>query len=180
MSIPCPGARRLEATVVVLGDHVNTDLLHPPAFYSRDAREAARGALAGLGVDLAAAGPGPYVLVAGRNLGCGSSRESTMRALQAAGVRALVARSFAHIFHRTALALGLWPLRSGESPAGLATGQRVTIDLDTARLTWSGGSLALEQPDAWEVAVMELGGLARRLDEGVDNWDGLATRAGKP
>ena len=86
-----------------LGDHVNTDLLHPPSYFSLDGSKVEEGLREGmqrLGADLRGeyAGDG-LVIVAGENMGCGSSRETSVRALCIAGVKAVVASSFARIFY---------------------------------------------------------------------------------
>ena len=75
----------------------------------------------------------PYaIVVAGRNFGCGSSREHAPIALGAAGVKAVVAQSFARIFFRNCVATGeLYPVESVDRLADvLSTGDRVTLDLD--------------------------------------------------
>src|SRR6185436_17974524 len=68
------------------------------------------------------------ILVAGRNLGCGSSREHAVIALKAAGIRAIVAQSAARIFFRNAINLGLPVLISAEAAAGLEAGKLASVD----------------------------------------------------
>ena len=97
-----------------LGDHVNTDILHPPSYFSLDEGRMKEGLQAGmerLGTDLQRryAGDG-LVIVAGENMGCGSSRETSVRALCIGGVKAVVAGSFARIFYRNLANLGIPPL----------------------------------------------------------------------
>jgi 3-isopropylmalate/(R)-2-methylmalate dehydratase small subunit len=77
------------------------------------------------------------IVVAGRNFGCGSSREHAPIALGSAGCRVVVAESFARIFFRNSVATGeLYPCEStGRLCDELATGDRVTVDLDAATLT---------------------------------------------
>ncbi len=97
-----------------LGDHVNTDLLHPPSYFSLNANKVEEGLWEGmqrLGTDLRGQYTGDgLVIVAGENLGCGSSRETSVRALSIGGVKAVVARSFARIFYRSLANLGIPPL----------------------------------------------------------------------
>ena len=97
-----------------LGDHVNTDLLHPPSYFSLDQGRMKEGLQAGmerLGTDLQRRFiDDGLVIVAGENMGCGSSRETSVRALCIAGVKAVVASSFARIFYRNLANLGIPPL----------------------------------------------------------------------
>ena len=151
----------IEARALVLGDNVNTDLLHPPAFYSTDDGTAAVGAFAGLDIDRKALGPPPYVILAGKNFGCGSSRESTMRALKAAGLVAIAARSFAHIFRRTALNLGVPSLVLGKNPGPVPTGTPVALDTALWTLSLDGAKTQALEP--FEELLLAAGGLEAHL-----------------
>jgi 3-isopropylmalate/(R)-2-methylmalate dehydratase small subunit/methanogen homoaconitase small subunit len=155
---------------IVLGDNVNTDLLHPPAFFSSDKEKVVAGAFAGLGLDLAKLGPPPYVVLAGKNFGCGSSRESTMNALKGVGVAAFVARSFAHIFRRNALNQGVWPLVTHADISGATTGERVCIDLVRKVLSIEERVHPLEAPDDYEIEVLLAEGLLPLLEAYDMKW----------
>ncbi len=81
----------------------------------------------------------PYpIVIAGRNFGCGSSREHAPIAMGAAGVEAVIAESYARIFFRNCIATGeLFPFESHERFADLIqTGDEVTLDFDEETLTW--------------------------------------------
>jgi len=88
------------------------------------------------------------VIVAGENFGCGSSREYAPRALKAVGIAAIIAPSFARIFYRNALNLGL-PLFEVDLTGALRDVQRVTLDLDLPGLLTEGGTVALPSPPTW-------------------------------
>jgi 3-isopropylmalate dehydratase small subunit len=114
-----------------LGDHVNTDLIHPPSHFSLETAAMGEGLREGMkrldyhpreGVP-----PKGLVMVGGENLGCGSSRETTVRALAQAGVRAVVAKSFARIFYRSLANLGIPPLVCGEAHDHVKTGDNVRV-----------------------------------------------------
>jgi len=90
----------------------------------------------------AAVRPGDLI-VAGRNFGCGSSREYAPKALQAVGVGAIIAQSFARIFFRNALNLGI-PLFEAAWTDEIADGEEVTLDAEGGRLLTAHGAYALQ------------------------------------
>ena len=85
------------------------------------------------------------VIVAGKNFGCGSSREYAPRALKKCGIAAIIAPSFARIFFRNALNLGL-PLFEVDLTGQLADGDQVRLDLAESQLETANGILALPSP----------------------------------
>ncbi len=98
------------------------------------------------------------VLVAGRNFGCGSSREYAPRALQVVGIAGIIAASFARIFYRNALNLGL-PLFTADLTGLVEDGQEATLDLDGPALLSGTGRIVLPAPPAWVRRVWEEGGI---------------------
>ncbi len=107
--------------------------------------------------------PSDYVVViAGRNFGCGSSREHAPIALGSAGVRAVVAESFARIFFRNCLATGeLYPIESADRLCeAISTGQEVELDLDAEILRLADGSAEFKlRPLGRTRDVVSAGGL---------------------
>ncbi len=100
------------------------------------------------------------IVIAGRNFGCGSSREHAPIAMGAAGVQAVIAESYARIFFRNCVATGeLYPVESGDRLCDLVkTGQMATINLDTSALTVEGKSWSLK-PLGEARPVIEAGGI---------------------
>ncbi|MBK7973563.1 MAG: hypothetical protein IPK07_09925 [Deltaproteobacteria bacterium] len=166
-SPPSPSEQRLLCgRALVLGDHVNADLLHPPAFFSLDVTRLRAGFLAGLGRETDASSDGTtWIVVAGRNFGCGSSRETTVDALRRGGVVAVVAPSFGRIFRRTAAALGVPCFVSQGSLAEVLPDEELVLDAALACLVAGGGArrIALEAPDPFLEAVHAAGGLLEWL-----------------
>jgi 3-isopropylmalate dehydratase small subunit len=78
--------------------------------------------------------PGDFI-VAGKNFGCGSSREHAPIALKAAGISGVIAGSFARIFYRNAFNMGLAIFESPEAAAVLQNGQEISVDMDTGVIT---------------------------------------------
>ena len=92
----------------VYGDDVDTDVIIPGKYLrTKDARLWAEHAMEGLDSSFASGVQKGDVIVAGRNFGSGSSREQAPRALKGAGVAVVIARSFARIFYRNAINVGL-------------------------------------------------------------------------
>jgi len=77
--------------------------------------------------------PGDFI-IAGKNFGCGSSREHAPIALKAAGLSGIIAESFARIFYRNAFNMGLPIFESPEAAAELRDGEEITVDLDTGEI----------------------------------------------
>jgi len=105
----------------------------------------------------------PYaIVIAGRNFGCGSSREHAPIALGAAGVRAVVAESFARIFFRNCVATGeLYPLDANERLCDVVkTGDEATLDFDAGTLTVNGKIFSLK-PMGDVRPVIDAGGIFR-------------------
>ena len=167
-------ANRIEGRVYVLGDNIDTDLIIPAKYLNlvptipAEYRKLGSYAMAGLPDShprLVAPGreKSDYsIVIAGRNFGCGSSREHAPIALGAAGVRAVVAQSYARIFFRNAVATGeLFPVESVERlPDTFKTGDMAVVDLDTLTLTSAATGRVFKLKDLGDVRpVIEAGGL---------------------
>jgi 3-isopropylmalate/(R)-2-methylmalate dehydratase small subunit len=165
----------IEGKVFVVGDNIDTDQILPAQFMTLVAsdpaeyRELGTKALSGLpesyterlvpeGEDESAYA----IVVGGRNFGCGSSREQAPIALGAAGVKAVVAESFARIFFRNCIASGeLYPIDSTTRATEMfTTGEEVVLDLDAGELRSADGSKVVElRPMGETRTVIDAGGL---------------------
>jgi 3-isopropylmalate/(R)-2-methylmalate dehydratase small subunit len=149
----------------VFGDNVDTDALAPGAYVKYGIEEIARHCLESIDPAFAANVRPGDVLVGGRNFGAGSSREQAAEALRHLGVATVVAPSFAGIFYRNALNLGLLALvcpSAGRIPAGA----RVMIDREVAQLVDvdTGTVHRCEPIPAHLRALVEAGGLVPWLE----------------
>ncbi|MEA4888875.1 MAG: 3-isopropylmalate dehydratase small subunit [Clostridiaceae bacterium] len=126
---------RLQGHAFKYGDNVDTDVIIPARYLNTaEPAELARHCLEDLDPSfIGKVRPGD-ILVAGSNFGCGSSREHAPVAIKASGVSCVVARSFARIFYRNAINMGLPILESAEASAAVAAGDQLDIDLDTGRI----------------------------------------------
>ncbi len=112
------------------GDHVDTDVIIPARYLvTTDERELASHCMEGLVPEFSEKVQPGDVIVAGRNFGCGSSREHAPVAIKAAGIACVVAASFARIFYRNALNIGLPIVECPEAASELKEGDEVEIDI---------------------------------------------------
>ena len=113
------------------GDDINTDVIFPGKYtYTiTDQAEMAKHALEDLDPTFASSVQPGDVIVAGRNFGCGSSREQAAFCLKAAGLGAVVAKSFARIFFRNCINAGLPVVVQPDAVDLVEKGQEITIDL---------------------------------------------------
>jgi 3-isopropylmalate/(R)-2-methylmalate dehydratase small subunit len=117
------------------GNDVDTDLIIPARYLNTsDPKELASHCMEDADPTFAGkVGPGD-IIVAGKNFGCGSSREHAPIAIKAAGVTAVIAASFARIFYRNSINIGLPILESVEASKAIEEGHQVEIDLETGAI----------------------------------------------
>ena len=143
------------------GDDINTDVIFPGRYTYKvmEPAEMARHALEDLDPEFAGNVKPGDVIVAGKNFGCGSSREQAAACLRAAGVQAVVAKSFARIYFRNAINLGLAVLQCEEASEALKTGEEVEIDFAGGKII-SGDRVFkfFPFPDS-VIGIIEAGGL---------------------
>jgi 3-isopropylmalate/(R)-2-methylmalate dehydratase small subunit len=116
-------------TVYKLGDDVDTDAIIPARFLNTtDPEELGGHAFEDAAPDFRSALRGGGIVVAGRNFGCGSSREHAPVAMKTAGARIIIAESFARIFYRNAFNTGLAILESADAAREIRPGDSVEVD----------------------------------------------------
>ena len=126
---------KIEGRVWMFGDHVDTDLIIPARYLNvSDKNELAKHCFADLRPEFVKEVRAGDIVVAGVNFGCGSSREQAPLAMKAAGVGAVIAKSFARIFYRNAFNIGL-PIRDSEEAAeAFSEGAMISVDLETGEI----------------------------------------------
>ncbi len=123
---------QLEGKVWRFGNDVDTDLIIPARYLNTsDPKELAAHCMEDADPCFVSKVNTGDIIVAGKNFGCGSSREHAPIAIKAAGVSCVIASSFARIFYRNAINIGLPILESPEASAAIAEGAQVAIDLNT-------------------------------------------------
>ena len=150
----------------VFGDNVDTDAIAPGRYMKFGIEEIARHSMEALAPGFASSiGKGDFV-VAGRNFGCGSSREQAPEALRYLGVAALVAESFAGLFYRNAINLGLPAIVCAQARR-IRPGDRLSIDFQRGELANldRGEKLACEPIPAFLMTLIRDGGLLPHLEK---------------
>lgn len=127
---------RLTGKIIVIGKNVDTDQIYPGRYLAlTDPAEIGSHCLCGVDEEIAPNFPKGGIVVAGTNFGCGSSREHAPIALLNMGASAVVAESFARIFFRNAVNLGLVPLTCKGISQKVKDGQTLTLDLEEGTIT---------------------------------------------
>jgi 3-isopropylmalate/(R)-2-methylmalate dehydratase small subunit len=144
------------------GDNVDTDVIIPARYLSMStAQELAGHCMEDLDPEFAGQVQVGDIIVAGENFGCGSSREHAPLAIKGAGVSCVVARSFARIFYRNAINVGLPILESPPAVDGAQPGHDLEIDLEEGviRNLTTGQAFQAEAYPPFMMQIIEAGGL---------------------
>ena len=156
-----------------VGEHVDTDAIIPARFLvTADPQKLGQNCMAGLEPDWVRRVNQGDILVAGRNFGCGSSREHAPLAILGAGMPVVVGHSFARIFYRNAFNMGLPLLEVGDSLDAINDGDELEIDTASGRirdLTTGAEMICPPLPESMS-RILASGGLVgyvkQRLEQG--------------
>jgi 3-isopropylmalate/(R)-2-methylmalate dehydratase small subunit len=142
------------------GDDVNTDVIFPGKYtYSiTDRKEMAEHALEDLDPSFVKNVRPGDIIVAGKNWGCGSSREQAVICLKEAGVGAIVARSFARIYFRNCINAGL-PIVTCDAVDSVETGDEITIDFEAGTVHTPGSDYGFPPLASSVMEILNAGGL---------------------
>ena len=117
------------------GDHVDTDVIIPARYLNiSDFKELSEHAMEDIDTTFASNVKPGDIIVAGRNFGCGSSREHAPIVIQQKGVACIIAESFSRIFYRNAINIGLPVLEIGEEAKKIQAGDQVEVDFDKGEI----------------------------------------------
>lgn len=157
---------KAQGKVFKYGDNVDTDVIIPARYLNTpDAQELAAHCMEDIDASFAASVRPGDILVAGRNFGCGSSREHAPIAIKACGVSCVVAASFARIFYRNALNIGLPIMECPEAAAAIRAGDVASVDFAAGTIAdeTTGASFAAEPFPPFMQELIAAGGLAAYL-----------------
>ena len=143
------------------GDNVNTDVIYAGkyTYQQLEPAEMAKKSLEDLDPSFAKNVQPGDVIVAGKNFGCGSSREQAAACLRYAGVQAVVAKSFSPIYFRNAINLGLAVLQSLDAPDALQSGDEIEIDFAGGRILSAGRVFKFFPLPESVMGIVQAGGL---------------------
>lgn len=123
-------------TVIKYGDNVDTDVIIPARYLnSSDPAELALHCMEDIDKDFVNKKKPGDIIVATKNFGCGSSREHAPIAIKASGISCVIAETFARIFYRNAINIGLPIIECKEASEKISDGDEVIVDYDTGVIT---------------------------------------------
>ena len=123
-------------TVFKYGDNVDTDVIIPARYLnSSDPKELAQHCMEDIDKDFVKKVKSGDIMVANKTFGCGSSREHAPISIKAAGISCVIAETFARIFYRNAINIGLPIIECPEAAVAIAAGDEVEVDFDSGKIT---------------------------------------------
>ena len=154
------------------GDNVDTDVIIPARYLNiADKKELATHCMEDIDTNFVKVVKGGDVMVGGFNFGCGSSREHAPMVIKESGISCVIAKTFARIFYRNAINIGLAILECPEASEKIAAGDEVAIDFDTGVISdeTQGKTLQAAPFPAFIDGIIQSGGLLKSLKaRGVD------------
>ena len=126
----------ITGNIIVVGNNIDTDQIYPGRFLAiTDPKEIGSHCLCGVDENIATNFLYVFIVVAGTNFGCGSSREHAPLAIKTAGIACVIAASFARIFYRNAINIGLPILECPSASTAIREGDTVSVNFDTGVIT---------------------------------------------
>lgn len=152
------------------GDNVDTDVIIPARYLNTaDANELAKHCMEDIDATFVSKVAPGDIMVAGRNFGCGSSREHAPLAIKASGISCVIASTFARIFYRNAINIGLPIMECPEAVDSIAAGDQLSVDLSSGTITdiTSGKTFKAEPFPPFMQDLIAAGGLAAYMRKAV-------------
>lgn len=152
--------KKIKGQVIVLGKNIDTDQIYPGCHLAlTDPKEIGRLCLSGVDENIAPNFPKGGIVVASTNFGCGSSREHAAIALINMGAAAVVADSFARIFYRNGINLGLPLVVCKGLSECVKNGDEIEIDLEKGLVITDGETLECEKLGDQAMMILQAGGI---------------------
>lgn len=151
------------------GDNIDTDVIIPARYLNApDEASLASHCMEDIDTQFAATVEPGDIVVGGANFGCGSSREHAPIAIKASGISLVIAKSFARIFYRNAINIGLAILECPEAAEAIENGHEVEADLDAGVITdlTTGEKFKTSPFPAFIQKMIESGGLVASIQKG--------------
>ncbi len=161
---------KYEGNAIKYGDNVDTDVIIPARYLNTsDHAELASHCMEDIDKTFVGRVQAGDVMIAGQNFGCGSSREHAPIAIKASGISLVIAKSFARIFYRNAINIGLAIVECPEASESISEGDRVEADMDSGiirNLTTGKEFKAAPFPEFIQ-KIIENGGLVNSISNGA-------------
>jgi 3-isopropylmalate/(R)-2-methylmalate dehydratase small subunit len=157
---------KIKASAVVFGNNIDTDVILPGKYLILvDPNELGKHALESLDAEFVAKAKGGVILVGGKNFGCGSSREQAPLALKYSGVKCVIAESFARIFFRNAINIGLPVIECKGISTTVKTGDMLAVDFEAGKIenVSNGKKFQVDKLPPFILEIFADGGLVENL-----------------
>ena len=160
---------KFQGKTIKYGDNVDTDVIIPARYLNTiDKKELASHCMEDIDKDFVKKVQVGDIMVAGYNFGCGSSREHAPIAIKESGISLVIARSFARIFYRNSINIGLAILECSEAVDGISEGDIVEADLDNGVIynRTTGAEFKTQPFPAFIQKIIQNGGLVASIQKG--------------
>ena len=161
----------IKGKAIKFGDNIDTDvILAGPYLVHTDPNELAKHAMEGLDPKFAEKAADGVIVVGGKNFGCGSSREQAPIALKYSGVKCVLAESFARIFYRNAITIGLPVLVCAGVSSKVKEGDAMVVNLQTGKVEdrTNGSVLQATKLPEFIMEILDDGGLIEHLKRRIE------------
>jgi 3-isopropylmalate/(R)-2-methylmalate dehydratase small subunit len=157
---------KIKAPAIVYGNNIDTDVILPGKYLILvDPNELGKHALESLDTEFVNKAKGGVILVGGKNFGCGSSREQAPLALKYSGVKCVIAESFARIFFRNAINIGLPVIECKDISKAVKTGDQLSVDFEGGKIenNSNGKKFQVDKLPPFIIEILVDGGLIENL-----------------
>ena len=161
----------IKGKVIKFGDNIDTDVILPgPYLVHTDPYELAKHAMEGLDKEFPQKASEGVIVVGAKNFGCGSSREQAPIALKFSGVKCVLAESFARIFYRNAITIGLPVLVCKDVSTKVNEGDQITVNLQTGKVEnlTNGAVMQATKLPEFIMGILNDGGLIQHLKRSIN------------
>ena len=159
---------KAKGTVIKYGDNVDTDVIIPARYLATsDPKELAEHCMEDIDTSFVSRVKEGDIMVALKNFGCGSSREHAPIAIKASGISCVIADTFARIFYRNAINIGLPIIECPEAAAEINGGDTVSVDFDAGVIIneTTGKTYATQPFPPFMQEIISAGGLINRINK---------------
>ena len=154
----------MKGKVWKFGDDIDTDIILPGRYliYS-DVETLAGHCMEGIDPDFSEKTSPGDIIVAGKNFGCGSSREHAPIAIKGLGIKCVIAESFARIFYRNAINVGLLIIEAPEIRKAVEEGDEISVDVENSEIKTDDETIAFKKLPSFMMDIIDNGGLIEYL-----------------